>query len=126
MRRLARRPSGLSSPDSVRLGRRGWEAPLPMVMIWSAETPCSARKSRTTWWLLSTKAGRPHWEAEFAPGDFLIFGKETKGLPEDMVGDAGEDALRIPMMPGGTRSLNLSTAVAIVLFEAVRQQSPDW
>ncbi len=77
-------------------------------------------------WLLSTKAGRPHWEAEFAPGDFLIFGKETKGLPEDMVGDAGEDALRIPMMPGGTRSLNLSTAVAIVLFEAVRQQSPDW
>jgi tRNA (cytidine/uridine-2'-O-)-methyltransferase len=77
-------------------------------------------------WLLSTKAGRPHWEAEFAPGDFLIFGKETKGLPEDMVGDAGEDALRIPMMPGGTRSLNLSTAVAIVLFEAVRQQSPEW
>ena len=77
-------------------------------------------------WLLSTKAGRPHWEAEFAPGDFLIFGKETKGLPEDMVGDAGEDALRIPMMPGGTWSLNLSTAVAIVLFEAVRQQSPDW
>ncbi|MDE0835925.1 MAG: tRNA (cytidine(34)-2'-O)-methyltransferase [Akkermansiaceae bacterium] len=77
-------------------------------------------------WLLSTKAGRPHWEAEFAPGDFLIFGKETKGLPEDMVGDAGEDALRIPMMPRGTRSLNLSTAVAIVLFEAVRQQSPDW
>ena len=77
-------------------------------------------------WLLSTNAGRPHWEAEFAPGDFLIFGKETKGLPEDMVGDAGEDALRIPMMPGGTRSLNLSTAVAIVLFEAVRQQSPDW
>ncbi|MEK6231943.1 MAG: tRNA (cytidine(34)-2'-O)-methyltransferase [Luteolibacter sp.] len=77
-------------------------------------------------WLLSTKAGRPHWEAEFAPGDFLIFGKETKGLPEDLVGDAGEDALRIPMMPGGTRSLNLSTAVAIVLFEAVRQQSPDW
>ena len=77
-------------------------------------------------WLLSTKAGRPHWEAEFAPGDFLIFGKETKGLPEDRVGDAGEDALRIPMMPGGTRSLNLSTAVAIVLFEAVRQQSPEW
>lgn len=77
-------------------------------------------------WLLSTKAGKPHWEAEFLPGDFLIFGKETKGLPGEMVGNAGEGALRIPMVPGGTRSLNLSTAVAIVLFEAIRQQSPEW
>ncbi|HSP42386.1 MAG TPA: TrmH family RNA methyltransferase, partial [Luteolibacter sp.] len=52
--------------------------------------------------------------------------RETKGLPEDMVRAAGEQALRIPMKPGGTRSLNLSTAVAIVLYEAVRRQSPDW
>ncbi len=77
-------------------------------------------------WLLSTKAGKPHWDVSFSPGDFLIFGKETKGLPEDMVGDAGECALRIPMQPDGTRSLNLSTAVAIVLYEALRQQSPEW
>lgn len=77
-------------------------------------------------WLLSTKAGKSHWEARFSPGDFLIFGKETRGLPEDMIGDAGEGALKIPMKPGGTRSLNLSTAVAIVLYEALRQQSPDW
>lgn len=77
-------------------------------------------------WFLSTKAGQPHWEAVFSPGDFLIFGKETKGLPEEMVGGAGANALRIPMMPGGTRSLNLSTAVAIVLYEAVRQHAPDW
>jgi tRNA (cytidine/uridine-2'-O-)-methyltransferase len=42
------------------------------------------------------------------------------------VKSAGDRALRIPMAPGGTRSLNLSTAVAIVLYEAVRQQAPKW
>jgi tRNA (cytidine/uridine-2'-O-)-methyltransferase len=55
-----------------------------------------------------------------------VFGRETKGLPEEIVRNAGDRALRIPMAPGGTRSLNLSTAVAIVLYEAVRQQNPAW
>ncbi|QTN34279.1 tRNA (cytidine(34)-2'-O)-methyltransferase [Akkermansiaceae bacterium] len=77
-------------------------------------------------WFLSTKAGKAHWAVRFSPGDFLIFGKETKGLPVETLAAAGDSALRIPMSPGGTRSLNLSTAVAIVLFEAIRQQSPDW
>ena len=77
-------------------------------------------------WYLSTKAGAAHWQVPFRPGDYLIFGRETKGLPESMIHEAGEHALRIPMEPGGTRSLNLSTAVAIVLYEAVRQQNPDW
>lgn len=77
-------------------------------------------------WYLSTKATGSPWEAEFQPGDFLVFGRETKGLPEEVVSAAGDRALRIPMEPGGTRSLNLSTAVAIVLYEAVRQQNPAW
>lgn len=77
-------------------------------------------------WYLSTKAGRTLWSARFQPGDYLVFGRETKGLPEEIVRAAGERALRIPMAPGGTRSLNLSTAVAIVLYEAVRQQNPEW
>lgn len=77
-------------------------------------------------WLLSTKATRSPWDAAFKPGDYLIFGRETKGLPEDIVAGAGEQALRIPMAPGGTRSLNLATSVAIVLYEAARQQSPAW
>jgi tRNA (cytidine/uridine-2'-O-)-methyltransferase len=47
-------------------------------------------------------------------------------LPEDLIASAEGNALRIPMQPGGTRSLNLSTAVAIVLYEAVRQQAPSW
>lgn len=72
------------------------------------------------WWF-STKTTRPHWDAGFRDGDYLVFGCETKGLPEAMVRDAGDQAIRIPMVEGGTRSLNLSTAVAIALYEAVRQ-----
>ncbi|MEO5716443.1 MAG: tRNA (cytidine(34)-2'-O)-methyltransferase [Luteolibacter sp.] len=77
-------------------------------------------------WFLSTKATRSPWQAEFKAGDYLVFGRETRGLPEDLITAAGENALRIPMAPGGTRSLNLSTAVAIVLYEAARQQDPGW
>ncbi|RYD38106.1 MAG: tRNA (cytidine(34)-2'-O)-methyltransferase [Verrucomicrobiaceae bacterium] len=77
-------------------------------------------------WCLSTKATRSPWTAEFKAGDYLIFGRETKGLPEEIVRDAGDHGLRIPMAPGGTRSLNLATSVAIVLYEAVRQQGPEW
>ena len=74
-------------------------------------------------WLLSTKAARAHWDADFKDGDYLVFGCETKGLPETMVRDAGEQGVRIPMVEGGTRSLNLSTAIAITLYEAVRQRA---
>ncbi|MDP3849073.1 MAG: tRNA (cytidine(34)-2'-O)-methyltransferase [Luteolibacter sp.] len=77
-------------------------------------------------WFLSTKASTTPWAARFQAGDYLVFGRETKGLPEEIVRKAGDHALRIPMEPGGTRSLNLSTAVAIVLYEAVRQQNPGW
>lgn len=77
-------------------------------------------------WFLSTKARRSPWDARFRPGDFLVFGRETRGLPEELIHRAGDHALRIPMAPGGTRSLNLATAVAIVLYEAVRQQNPGW
>lgn len=74
-------------------------------------------------WLLSTKTARAHWDADFKDGDYLVFGCETKGLPETMVRDAGEQGVRIPMVEGGTRSLNLSTAIAITLYEAVRQRA---
>lgn len=77
-------------------------------------------------WYLSTKAAATPWQARFRVGDYLVFGRETRGLPPATILAAGDHALRIPMVPGGTRSLNLSTAVAIVLYEAVRQQSPAW
>lgn len=94
--------------------------------VWESYADLEKEMEGKTRWLLSTKAGRPHWEADFSPGDFLIFGKESKGLPETIVAGAAGHALRIPMAPGGTRSLNLSTSVAIVLYEALRRQSPAW
>ncbi len=77
-------------------------------------------------WYLSTKARRAPWEADLKAGDYLVFGRETRGLPDEILDAAGDSALRIPMAPGGTRSLNLATSVAIVLYEGVRQQGVDW
>jgi tRNA (cytidine/uridine-2'-O-)-methyltransferase len=70
----------------------------------------------------STKAKRPYWEIRFLSKDYLIFGRETKGLPESLLARHAEDTFRIPMHPEA-RSLNLATAVAIVLFEGMRQLS---
>ena len=57
----------------------------------------------------------------FAEDDYLVFGPETRGLPEEWIALNSERALRIPMMGTGVRSLNLSNAVAIVLYEGLRQ-----
>jgi tRNA (cytidine/uridine-2'-O-)-methyltransferase len=94
--------------------------------VWENFEEFSGAMGAKRMWFLSTKAKKSPWDAGFEAGDCLVFGKETKGLPEEMIARAGEMALKIPMRPGSTRSLNLSTAVAIVLYEAVRQQSPEW
>jgi tRNA (cytidine/uridine-2'-O-)-methyltransferase len=71
---------------------------------------------------LTTKARRSHAEAEFAPGDAFLFGPETRGLPASALAAVAEaNRLRIPMVPG-SRSLNLSNAVAVTLYEAWRRQ----
>ena len=71
-------------------------------------------------WCLSTKAPRCYTEAEFSDGCYLLFGKETRGLPEDFLEAHREQCVRIPMR-SEARSLNLSNAVAITVFEALRQ-----
>ncbi|MBM7855255.1 tRNA (cytidine/uridine-2'-O-)-methyltransferase [Desulfohalotomaculum tongense] len=72
-------------------------------------------------WYLTTKAAKWYTEVEYQPGDFLVFGKETAGLPSELLEANGERCIRIPML-SDIRSLNLSNAVAIVLYEALRQQ----
>lgn len=69
---------------------------------------------------LSKKASKRYTDISFKDGDFLVFGKETKGLPEHVVFGNPETALRIPMAKD-LRSLNLSNTVALVLYEALRQ-----
>lgn len=68
----------------------------------------------------TTKAKKTYAEAEFREGDFLVFGKETKGLPEELLVKHPEVCVRIPMK-GGSRSLNLSNSAAIAVYEALRQ-----
>jgi tRNA (cytidine/uridine-2'-O-)-methyltransferase len=74
----------------------------------------------TNYFFLTTRSKRPYYQARFRCNDFLVFGPETKGLPENLLAANEKRCISIPMH--GTRSLNLATAVAIVLFEAVRQQ----
>mgnify|MGYP000945618463 FL=1 len=72
-------------------------------------------------WYLSTKVARNCYESGlYQPGDFLVFGKETAGLPSELLSANPDRCLTIPM-PGRVRSLNLSNAVAVVLYEALRQ-----
>ena len=70
---------------------------------------------------LTTKAPRAYTEAAYGPDDFLVFGCETRGLPESLLSRVYDRCVRIPMAPGA-RSLNLSNSVAIVVYEALRQQ----
>ncbi len=74
------------------------------------------------WWAFTAQASRSLYEARFAPGDVLVFGRESTGLAPADLDLFPEDArLRIPMVPG-VRSLNLSNAVAVAVYEAWRQQ----
>jgi tRNA (cytidine/uridine-2'-O-)-methyltransferase len=120
-------PLGFSLDDKhVRRTGLDYWAEVKLRVWQSLDDLLAAADSDSRFWYLSTKATASPWQTKFRAGDHLVFGRETKGLPENLVRAAGGQALRIPMEPGGTRSLNLATAVAIVLYEAVRQQNPDW
>ncbi len=76
-------------------------------------------------WYATTKAKKTYAEAEFQPDDFIMFGKESAGIPEEILIAHEEMCIRIPMLPK-IRSLNLSNSAGIVLYEALRQQGfPD-
>lgn len=79
-----------------------------------------AQEPEARMFFLTTKSDRPYHEVSYRPGDCLVFGRETRGLPEALLAAHPKQLLTIPTQ--GTRSLNLATAVAIVLFEARRQQ----
>ena len=71
-------------------------------------------------WMATTKAKRVYTEVSYSPDDFIMFGKESAGIPEEILVEYEETCIRIPMLPE-IRSLNLSNAAAVVLYEALRQ-----
>jgi len=114
-------PLGFSLDDRQlrRAGLDYWnEVPL---QLWDSFNSLQrAQASTTRYFFLTTKSKRPYYKVKFRDGDFLVFGRETKGLPEQLLAANTRHCITIPMH--GPRSLNLATAAAIVLFEAVRQQ----
>ena len=113
-------PLGFSTDDRT-LKRAGLDYWAEVdVRSWNSFSELQAAQDPAArYFFLTTKSTRPYHAVRFQHGDFLIFGRETKGLPEGLLRANLQQLLTIPMH--GTRSLNLATAVAIVLFEAVRQ-----
>ena len=90
------------------------------IRLWKSWAEFDAANATRRACYLTTKTPRAYWDAEFRDGDFLLFGRETKGLPEPLLAANPERCLTIPMRPNA-RSLNLATSAGIVLYEALRQ-----
>jgi len=90
------------------------------VQRWPSLDGLRAEDRGARFFFLTTKSERPYWSADFADGDYLVFGRETRGLPESLLRAESGNTLTITMRPGA-RSLNLATSVGIVLYEACRQ-----
>ena len=109
--------------SAAQLRRAGMDyAELASVSVHPNWAACRAVLGDARLFALTTKATRRHASADFLPGDAFIFGSESRGLPADVLADIDENhRLRLPLIPGN-RSLNLSNAVAILVYEAWRQQ----
>jgi len=90
------------------------------IRLWESLEELRASDPSGRFFFLTTKSRAPYWNAAFREGDYLVFGRESRGLPETLLAEHSESCLTIPMA-SGARSLNLATAAGIVLFEAVRQ-----
>jgi len=93
--------------------RLAWEA----VDDWTALTASLPSQRR---WLFTKRAERSFWDADYRPGDALVFGSESAGLPDSLHEQHADTLLRIPTS-GDVRSLNLSNSVAVAVYEALRQ-----
>ena len=114
-------PLGFSIDDRQlkRAGLDYWSS--VKVCLWPGLDQLWAAYPQGRFFYLSTKAARSYLAADFCPGDFIVFGKETKGLPMEIITTNQDTAITIPMPANAVRSLNLSTSAGIVLYEALRQ-----
>lgn len=102
-----------------RAGLDYWE--FVKLKLWPDLESLQAASSGGRFFYLSTKVERSYIQAGFKEGDYIVFGKETKGLPEVLLNANKETCFTIPMPSKKVRSLNLSTSAGIVLYEALRQ-----
>ncbi|MEI6205904.1 MAG: tRNA (cytidine(34)-2'-O)-methyltransferase [Desulfuromonadales bacterium] len=114
-------PLGFSMDDRYlkRAGLDYWE--FVVLRQWPDLAALHSSAPAGRFFYLSTKVTRSYLEAGFKPGDYIVFGKETRGLPEELLRANPERSITIPMPAEKVRSLNLSTSVGIVLYEALRQ-----
>ncbi len=116
------RPLGFSLEDRylARSGLDYWEhLDYEAVDDWAALSAAVEINPERTWYFTKT-ATRMYTDAKFQTGDMLVFGRETTGLPREMIDAAGDHALRMPIRPQ-VRSLNLANTVAVAAYEALRQ-----
>lgn len=109
--------------DAKALRRAGLDyAELADVRLHQTFEDCLSALASPRWFAFTTRGTERYDRVIYQPGDALVFGPETRGLPSDVLeGCPAERRVRIPMLPG-SRSMNLSNAVAVALFEAWRQQ----
>ncbi|HPJ56198.1 MAG TPA: tRNA (cytidine(34)-2'-O)-methyltransferase [Kiritimatiellia bacterium] len=109
----------LSAPRLRRAGLDYWDAlDIRVHAHWNA---CLRSIGPTRFYLFSTGSARLYSRPAYQPGDTLVFGSETRGLPDDLLAAHPEAVHGIPILTNHVRSLNLSSAVAIVVYEALRQ-----
>lgn len=108
----------LSSKYTKRAGLDYWDS-VNIEKVESLEQ-LQSRFKDANFYYLTTKSKKSFYDTKFKENDFLVFGPETRGLPESLLHENNKTAITIPMLEG-QRSLNLSNSVAIVLYEAIRQ-----
>lgn len=117
------KPLGFSTEDKhlKRAGLDYWE--FVEIVYWNSFEEFLAAVDINSLYFLSKKVSKPYTVNAYKPGDFLVFGKETKGLPSYIIDSLPDRCFNIPMENPKIRSLNLAMCCGIVLYEAIRQQS---
>ena len=112
---------GFSTDDRYlkRAGLDYWE--FVDIHYWQNLDELQTSRPDGRYYYLSTKVANNYLDISFQPGDYIVFGKETKGLPEELLAANPATSITSPMPAGKVRSLNLSTSAGIVLYEALRQ-----
>jgi len=110
------------SLDDKQMKRAGLDYwPAVKLYSWESFDALKGQYPAGRFWYMSKKASHCYTQVAFSAGDFLVFGKETLGLPEELLEQVGDMALRIPIFSPAVRSLNLANSAAIILYEALRQ-----